>query len=523
MRNNQPVVDVEIKFPEDPNAKIISVTDTHGIIVDVNQTFIDMCGFSREELIGQPHNIIRHPDMPSAVFKLMWDTLKKGKPFMGIIKNRHKDGRYYWVNAFIIPITNGGKIVGYESVRTRATDEEIANAKATYAKINSGSRLGTVSIFNSYDIYYWILSFIAFAYALYDPSILSVILTGAIGAFTAYSMLAKKSIFITRLIEKNEMQADPVSFAIYAPRGTETDRAAFALKCHEKYVDAILTRVKEASARLNQLAEKNLDNASDSNKDMIEKSKHTKKVARNMNTVTQTMLTMMKELTDSVATTNESSEQTSSLMQEGKDISERTLNAITTLDNQVKNIATSIENLSAKVEEIAQASELIDKVSDQTNLLALNASIEAARAGEAGKGFAVVADEVRSLSLSTHKSTQNIHNLIDDFKEKAEEAKVMAERGLNAAQNGVVEVGLNNDNVEKVVEAISVIKGNADKMLEEINMHSETVQGVADQVKQIFSLTDESVDITSRTQKDMQYLKDEADDVVEMITRFNRH
>ena len=125
--------------------------------------------------------------------------------------------------------------------------------------------------------------------------------------------------------------------------------------------------------------------------------------------------------------------------------------------------------------------------------------------------------------MSTHKSTQNIHNLIDDFKEKAEEAKVMAERGLNAAQNGVVEVGLNNDNVEKVVEAISVIKGNADKMLEEINMHSETVQGVADQVKQIFSLTDESVDITSRTQKDMQYLKDEADDVVEMITRFNRH
>lgn len=86
MRNNQPVVDVEIKFPEDPNAKIISVTDTHGIITDVNQTFIDMCGFSREELIGQPHNIIRHPDMPSAIFKLMWDTLKKGKPFMGIIK-----------------------------------------------------------------------------------------------------------------------------------------------------------------------------------------------------------------------------------------------------------------------------------------------------------------------------------------------------------------------------------------------------------------------------------------------------
>lgn len=76
------------------------------------------------------------------------------------------------------------------------------------------------------------------------------------------------------------MQADPVSFAIYAPRGTETDRAAFALKCHEKYVDAILTRVKEASARLNQLAEKNLDNASDSNKDMIENQSILRKLLR---------------------------------------------------------------------------------------------------------------------------------------------------------------------------------------------------------------------------------------------------
>ena len=68
MRNNQPVIDHEILFPQDPDAKIISVTDTHGIITDINQTFIDMCGFTREELIGQPHNIIRHPDMPSAVF-----------------------------------------------------------------------------------------------------------------------------------------------------------------------------------------------------------------------------------------------------------------------------------------------------------------------------------------------------------------------------------------------------------------------------------------------------------------------
>ncbi|MGN1280970.1 MAG: methyl-accepting chemotaxis protein [Succinivibrio sp.] len=521
MRNNQPVIDEEIPYPDEPDAKIISVTDPRGIITDVNQFFLDMCGFTREELVGQPHNIIRHPDMPPAVFKLMWDTLKQGKPFMGIVKNRAKDGRYYWVNAFIVPITNDGKIVGYESVRTKPTREQIENAKSVYAKINASQKLGIVSIFNSYDIYYCIATALAFAYALYEPSVLTVLIAGLLGLFTAYTQVSKKSNFIYKLTEKNEMMTDPVSLAIYAPGGTEVDKAKFALLCQEKYVDTILTRVKEASDRLNDLAKQNLEKASNSNQDMITKSHHTKRVAKNMHNVAQTLIGMMNQLTASVQHTSQSSDQTFELMHEGKDISERTLESIRILDNQVKNIATSIENLSAKVEDIAQASELIDQVSEQTNLLALNASIEAARAGEAGKGFAVVADEVRSLSLSTHKSTQNIHDLIDEFKEKADEAKIMAEQGLEAAQNGVIEVGRNNDNVEKVVEAINVIKANSDKMLNEINLHSDTTQNVAHQVEELFDLTDQSVDITSKTHDDMIQLQLETSDVVEMIGRFN--
>ncbi|MGN0902231.1 MAG: methyl-accepting chemotaxis protein, partial [Succinivibrio sp.] len=136
-------------------------------------------------------------------------------------------------------------------------------------------------------------------------------------------------------------------------------------------------------------------------------------------------------------------------------------------------------------------------------------------------GFAVVADEVRALSLSTHKSTQNIHDLIDDFKENAASATAMAEQGLLAAQNGVVEVGRNNDNVEKVVEAISIIKQNADSMLEAINRQSETAKEVANQVESLFGITDDSIDITTRAENDMMVLKDETDDVVDMIKRFN--
>lgn len=522
MRNNQPVIDKEIKFPDSPGAKIISVTDAHGVIVDVNDTFVQMCGFTREELIGQPHNIIRHPDMPSAVFKLMWNTLKSGKPFMGVVKNRAKDGSFYWVNAFMVPITDNGKIIGYESVRTRATDDEIANATAIYKNVGAGNKLSGSSM-NSGYFFSLIAAFISFGYAVYDPSIISVILFALFALIAAYLSGCAQSKFIHTLITDNEVQSDPVTLAVYTKNTSEMERARFALKWQKKYVDTILTRVKEASERLNHLADLNLNKASSSNQDMIEKSDHTKAVAKSMNNVTQTMIEMMNDLTDKVSLTTQSSDETFDLMQEGRSISQRTLDSITTLDEQVKNIAASIETLSSKVDEISQASELIDKVSEQTNLLALNASIEAARAGEAGKGFAVVADEVRSLSFSTHKSTQSIHDLIADFKEKAVAATAMANKGLEVAKNGVVEVGRNNDNVESVVDAISIIKNSADKMLESIHAQGQVARDVASQVESLFNLTDQSVDITSRSQEDMLQLKHETDDVVEMVSRFSRH
>lgn len=140
MKTNLPVTDNEVKLKD--GQELVTKTDVKGIITYTNPAFIEVSGFSRDELMGSNHNIVRHPDMPAAAFKDLWDTLKLGRPWSKLVKNRCKNGDYYWVRANVTPIFNNGKIVEYMSVRTRPSDEEIADAERLYEKLaNDQARL----------------------------------------------------------------------------------------------------------------------------------------------------------------------------------------------------------------------------------------------------------------------------------------------------------------------------------------------------------------------------------------------
>jgi methyl-accepting chemotaxis protein len=135
MKINMPVTDREVKVI--PGKELVTKTDLKGRITYVNQAFIDISGFSEQELVGQNHNMVRHPDMPPAAFQDLWDTLKLGRPWCKLVKNRCKNGDYYWVKANVTPVYQNGQIVEYMSVRTPPSEQEIRDSEALYVKLNN--------------------------------------------------------------------------------------------------------------------------------------------------------------------------------------------------------------------------------------------------------------------------------------------------------------------------------------------------------------------------------------------------
>ncbi|WP_127475236.1 PAS domain-containing methyl-accepting chemotaxis protein [Sulfurivermis fontis] len=150
MKINTPVTQRERTYGDD--VTITSLTDLKGTITYANRDFIDISGFSEEELIGKNHNIVRHPDMPPIAFQDLWDTIKRGQSWRGIVKNRCKNGDHYWVDAYVTPVYEGDKVVGYQSVRSRPARQQVEAAAQLYAKLRSDDKARLPKRRNIFDI-----------------------------------------------------------------------------------------------------------------------------------------------------------------------------------------------------------------------------------------------------------------------------------------------------------------------------------------------------------------------------------
>ena len=140
MRNNQPVTHREHQFPD--GVTLMSTTDTQSHIKYANEAFVEVSGYEREEILGQPHNLVRHPDMPPEAFADMWATLKAGQSWTALVKNRRKNGDHYWVRANAAPVSRNGAVIGYMSVRTKPQADEVAAAEDLYRRFRLGRAQG---------------------------------------------------------------------------------------------------------------------------------------------------------------------------------------------------------------------------------------------------------------------------------------------------------------------------------------------------------------------------------------------
>ncbi|WP_133407823.1 methyl-accepting chemotaxis protein [Parashewanella tropica] len=395
----------ETTFSKD--LELISTTDEQGNIIYVNQAFIEVSGYSEEELIGQPHNIIRHPDMPKAAFKGMWEAIQAGRPWRGIVKNQTKQGEYYWVDTFVTPIFEQGKVKGYQSVRTKPQQKHINKASQIFQQLNQGKALNTGISLTQKRIFSGISATVGLLLAGYFIDWM-VIPTGiALMAFNL-AIFYDEAFRVPATVLKMQQELDPVSRLVYCGQ-TTSSTLAFQISMLNSKLKGVLGRTHDQAEQLQSIAD---DLVYSTQKVHVSLEDEQHKVS-SIATAIEQMQSTIADVAQNANSTSEQLEQANTWCQGSQQsINDNKMN-IKRLSKEVSDAANNAVLLNNEAEQVASAMSEIDAIAEQTNLLALNAAIEAARAGDQGRGFAVVADEVRALSNRTRQSTSTISESIE--------------------------------------------------------------------------------------------------------------
>ncbi len=531
MRNNQPVTQREVTF--DPDSVLVSLTDNSGVIQYANHDFITISGFSEEELVGANHHIVRHPDMPSAAFKDLWQQVSSGKPWRGIVKNRCKNGDHYWVDAYVTPVYRGRERIGYQSVRSPASREQIAAADALYARLRANPQLALPKQRSWRDrpllqqLSPWLI-LAALCPLLLMASELAAVDLPALHVGLALLNLLVLALLIIQLRRRvvaplnratsylRRLASGNLTEKIDNGHDDEVGQTLMTIRLLQARLRTLFVRLGESTMAVAGASEQLAAASAETLSSMQRQHQETDQVA----TAMQQMSATVHEVAAHTARTAGAAHEALGQANSGKAVVVDARHIIEQLAAEVEQAGGVMAELSSNSDKINNITDVISSIAEQTNLLALNAAIEAARAGEQGRGFAVVADEVRTLAARTQQATGEIRTMIEQLRQGVGSAVAVMNNSRSRASEAVDGIQGSESVLLAISGAIHQINDMTIQVATAAEQQSAVAAEMANNITTISQLATATADEAKDTQQAGHHLHKQADSLQGMVSQW---
>ncbi len=527
MKINLPVSQTE-HFLQ-PGKPIVSKTDLKGRITYVNSSFTDISGFHRDELLGASHNIVRHPDMPPEAFADLWRVIKTGQPWRGVVKNRCKNGDFYWVEAYVTPITENGTITGYMSVRTPPKREDVQACEALYRAVREKQSTlpatplithGRTRVFLLAQAVSAGLCFIAspFLPDTWQWPVSALGLTSVvIGSWMIHHRLFQPIRATRQALQRiTEGQlTERVDPALYNRlSGLALDIESLRINLRATFSDVVLCA---------QRVESEADGIHAEMQRLTKGSQWQSQRVGQVSAAIEELSTAVDDISRNTQQARQLADETNVAVRQGKHCMSECLDSAGQIQQVVDTMRERITSLAGSISKIAQVSDNIKAIADQTNLLALNASIEAARAGEAGRGFAVVADEVRDLAARTALSTNDITHIVNSIEHETKLALSAMDEASVCVKSDAQKVQSSSDSLDQIdaanQRAVSRIHEIGERVLQQAAVSHE----VADNMSNLNATIEEGTQSLRRVGDAVASLENAAHDLHRLVQHLERN
>jgi aerotaxis receptor len=518
LKINLPVTQQEYELED--GITLVSTTDTQGRITHCNQAFVLASGFDYSELLGQPHDIVRHPDVPPEAFKDLWSTIGHGRPWSGIVKNRRKNGDHYWVLANVTPVMDQGKPRAYMSVRLKPSRAQIQAAEQLYSLIAAQRASGKVTLrlhaggLRRVGWRDWpgrlhrvtlnqraglglllvlLLSLIP-AWVLADQDaatrVGAQVAAGLAGAMFFMSwfhrVLVRPLGQATALA--NELAGCKLNGQIDGDTRGSLGPLVRRLWLGNLNMRAVVSDVRAEVAGARQAAQA-------IHQGSVELSSHTETQAGEVEKTSAAV----REIADTVQRTAKTAQALAGLSRDASGMASEGAQAI-------DQVSASMHAIEASSDRITEIIGVIEKLAFQTNLLALNAAVEAAHAGENGRGFAVVAAEVQALARRSSEAAHQIRELI--------------QHSVEQVSQGTQTVDLAAGTIRSAVAAVSQVSARLGEITQATQDESLGVLQISEAMQLLDGVTQQNAELALQASADCEGLSSRSDTLVRAVKVF---